>query len=131
MNEKSLEKNLANLERELVALQTAHDVGLGVVRYYEYDGYLTPISSYGFSYILINVKSGERLNPLIELYVSRNVAVPGIMRSNVYNDRYLARGYCIEQIASEWKIVSTSQIEYRYTNQTAEAEEWIGEPIYE
>lgn len=130
MNEKSLEKNLANLERELIALQTAHEIGLGQVRYYEYNGYLVPTLSYSVVYILINIKSGERTDPLLQFFVSMNVALDGILRSNVYTGRYLGRGYCIEQIPSAWKIVSTSQIEYEYSYDTAEAEEWIGERIY-
>lgn len=131
MDQKSLEKNLANMERELVALQTAHDVGMGMVRYYEYDGYLNPTLSFSVVYILISIKSGERNDPLLQFYTSRNVALSGILRSNVYTGRYLGRGYCIEKIPSAWKIISTSQIEYEYSYDTAEAEEWIGEHIYE
>jgi hypothetical protein len=35
MDERSLEKNLKNIDRETLALQTAHEIGAGAVRYYE------------------------------------------------------------------------------------------------
>ena len=74
MDSKSLEKNLANLEREILALQTAHDIGLGAVGFYEYEGdYMTFPNDLGYgmySALLITVQDGERPDPVMNVFVS-------------------------------------------------------------
>lgn len=132
MNEKSLEKNLANLERELVALQTAHDVGLGVIRFYEYSeaGVVVFEDDYYYCWILLNVKEGERLNPDITVYLddSGDYVWTSTVKSETYPGRYAIVVLSIFQKTSIlWKIVSTSQLEYHYASSSQEAEDWIGE----
>lgn len=132
MNEKSLEKNLANLERELINLQTAHEIGLGSVRYWEYDDYATPVQlTYVYAVIvLIEVSQGERLNPILDSY-SADVIFAEVYKSNIYENRY---AYIMTTIYSSvhsvhWKIVSTSKLNYHYGYSEQEAEDWIGEDL--
>lgn len=129
MNEKSLEKNLANLERELLAVQTAHNIGLGVVRYWEYADTLVT-GEYIVAFICANVKDGERLNPFIEFYTdSSKAAQATIIKSITYPERYALLAIALEPSGMEmdWKMVSTSQMEYHYVYTVEDAEEWLGE----
>ena len=129
MDERSLQKNLANLERELVNLQTAHQVGAGVVNFYEYsDSTTTSIPGFIFSTvaILVEVRDGEQLNPMVNQYSNSYLYIKA---SQVYPNRY--EFFCI-RVGSQvitWKIVSSSRLNYHYATTTAEVEEWLGEPV--
>ena len=76
MNEKSLDKNLANIERELINLQTAHEIGLGAISFYSYtDDFYTFTVSTGSgdmqaAVVMVDVVDGELTNPLLNFYVS-------------------------------------------------------------
>lgn len=131
MNEKSLEKNLANLERELVNLQTAHEIGLGSVIFWELVGSTTPLDlpSVYAVIILVNVASGERLNPIIDFYYSESL-FSYVVKSDIYPDRYavILTDINFHPIVS-WKIVSTSKLEYHYGQSEQEAEDWVGKDL--
>lgn len=130
MNEKSLEKNLLNLERELVNLQTAHNIGLGSVTFWQYSGVAASLYQNVIAYIKINVKAGERLNPIIIFYSdSSKVAQGSLFKSSVYPDRYLFYAIALdfELTYFNWKAVSTSQIEYSQAATAEEAREWLGD----
>lgn len=121
MDNKSLEKNLANLERELVALQTAHDVGLGAVGFYEYEGdYYTFPSDLGYgaySALLITVANGERTDPIMNVYITsiyqdNTTGFAFVERlSPVKFDTFsaLVMGHH-EQMLMHYKIISTSKL---------------------
>lgn len=129
MNEKSLEKNLANMERELINLQTAHDVGLGNVNYWEYNDTATTLFEGVISYIGVQVKSGEPLNPIMAFYVDTSlVGVENIMKSQTYSDRYLlyAISLTFAQVTYNFKLTSTSQVEYFAIPTGSEAQAWLG-----
>lgn len=133
MDSKSLEKNLANLERELVALQTAHDIGLGVVKYYQFDDVATPVhDTYYYVWLCINVKDGERLNPMLNWYIddTQNIDFNLMVKSETYPGRYALIVLSIFSTPSiQWRLVSTSQLEYYYASSAEEVEAWIGEYV--
>ena len=129
MNEKSLEKNLANLERELVNLQTAHDVGLGNVRYWQYSGVAKALYNDFICYMAVQVKGGEPLNPVLNFYVDTEVAgVANVIKSATYEDRYLLWAVSLASGTSRFnfKLVSTSQVSYWELATPEEAEAWLG-----
>lgn len=133
MNEKSLEKNLANMERELIALQTAHDVGLGNVDYYQYSILFSLVDTgdYYQGYILINIKNGEKTFPFMEnwraissIYVEPYAIDFGIM-NNSSGDKFVIAYISFYPDNVNEVVVSTSQIEYRITYDVNEARNWI------
>lgn len=129
MDQKSLEKNLANMERELLALKTAHDVGLGNVNYWEYNDKATTLFEGVVSYIGVQVKSGEPLNPIMAFYVDTSlVGVDNIMKSQTYSDRYLlyAISLSFARVTYHFKLTSTSQVEYFEIPTGSEAQAWLG-----
>ena len=127
MDKTSLEKNLANMERELVALQTAHEIGLGSVIYWEYGGTTTPVQmDYRRILIMVGVKSGEKLNPILTCYTDTGY-FPQIYKSDVYDDRYLFSVVGFSDFTTfTWKLVSTSQVYYNYAETLQEASDWMG-----
>lgn len=133
MNEKSLEKNLANLERELINLQTAHEIGLGSVKYWEYseNGRIIELEYVYAVIVLINVAAGERLNPIIDFYADLNADFREIVKSNIYPNRYAFIMMTLDRGAQSilWKMVSTSKLDYHYGNSSQEAEDWVGEDL--
>lgn len=129
MNEKSLEKNLANLERELVNLQTAHDIGLGSVRYWQYSGVATALYNNFICYMAVQVKQGEPLNPVLNFYVDTEIAgVANVIKSTTYEDRYLLWAVSLASGTPKFnfKLVSTSQVSYWELATPEEAEAWLG-----
>lgn len=127
MNEKSLEKNLANLERELVNLQTAHEVGLGTVKYYNYSGRVDAqidASYYYGVYVLIEVNEGERINPFMELFVNFEANFASLLK-NQSGTRYLINSYDIFEYTLVWAVVSTSMISWHYAYTLQEARDWL------
>lgn len=134
MNEKSLEKNLANMERELIALQTAHDIGLGSVIYWEYNEVSgTLVNNYSVSYIKVKVKDGEKEDLIIQFFADTSkVAQPTIYKSDVYQGRYLLYAINLDyQVITyfNWKLISTSQIEYSDATSEQEVIDWLGGDI--
>lgn len=131
MDNKSLEKNLANIERELLNLQTAHDIPLGSVKYIEMAGADPASILYGgivyAFYMCINVAQGERLNPFIETYINREEAFEVyFLKSSTYADRYCWIVYSTDNNYVHWKIVTTSKLDYFFASSTQEAEDWLG-----
>lgn len=130
MNEKSLEKNLANLERELVALQTAHEVGLGNVIFWEYSGTAVAVYEDMICYMAVQVNAGEPLNPILNFYVDTSIAgVSNVMKSATYNDRYLLWAVSFAPGATPsfaFKLVSTSKVSYWNLATPQEALAWLG-----
>lgn len=134
MDNKSLEKNLANMERELLNLQTAHDIGLGATLFWEYSGKQQMIQTpYAYMLaVLFEVKEGERMNPIINFYTStddslQSVALLYVSKSKD-NRMLLATsvyGFDIKPIA--WKMVSSSQLNWHYAQNWNEVIEWLGE----
>lgn len=135
MNEKSLEKNLANLERELVNLQTAHDVGLGAVGFYTYWANFLTVGMDGFQYgiVLIDVLDGERGDPLMDVYVS---SIYGNNESGyAYAERvsgtkfdiYVMRPFYAQVIELQYKIVSSSRLNVRAATSYQEYVDWLNE----
>lgn len=135
MNEKSLEKNLANLERELLALQTAHDVGLGAVGFYEYQGEGDTFDFQGINdqmfILLMDVDDGERLDPLLNVFVSsiygNNQA--GFAYVERYNsakfDVFILRPFTQETFHLQYKIISSSRLRVKVAESWEEYEEWL------
>jgi hypothetical protein len=112
MDERSLEKNLANIERELLNLQTAHDVGLGSVRFYEYMG---SEAATNVIRLRITVQDGERSWPFMVVMMERendwraeyNILVP----ANNDGTEFIAQvGALLDDVVTNWKIVSTSRL---------------------
>lgn len=140
MNEKSLEKNLANLERELVALQTAHDVGLGAVEFYSYAA-TTPARRWSedwpnshFLAIMITVHDGEPLNPVIQGYIQADGMgnIPSIgnymMQHSDSKYSFFDAGLGIDApIVTQYfyKVVSTSRLDIEIAESIAQYEEWV------
>lgn len=135
MNEKSLGKNLSNLERELVNLQTAHDIPLGAVDYYEYRVSFRMThyeGAYRIAYLLVGIKDGELPFPYLEKWGVSQINVNNYVLDFgfINNDSgtrfvviFLALGnddYDVTQI-----ITSTSQLVTRVTYSQSEAEEWL------
>lgn len=112
MDKKSLEKNLDNLERELLALQTAHDIGLGVVRYYEYSG----TSSGAKLYILLDIEvaQGERAFPFMNILIERQsggrIQYNAVWQEGSDGMKFAAQCGGLGQVIIDWKIISTSKL---------------------
>ena len=140
MNDKSLEKNLANLERELLALQTAHDVGLGAVEFNTYSGeaparqWMPDWPSSHFIAIMMEVIDGEPLNPIIQ------ASVQGVgMGNSASLGRYVMQhspsrfssfdagvGGSYPQVTTyEYRIDSTSRLSISFAETIEEYEDWI------
>lgn len=113
MDERSLEKNLKNIERETLALQTAHDIGPGLVRYYEYSGSSAEnVGAYGLA---IRVMQGERAWPFIRVLmrkrndmVSETVMLWTDDQDGMSFEAYV---YGLGRAICDWKIISTSRLE--------------------
>lgn len=140
MNEKSLEKNLANLERELVALQTAHDVGLGVVEFNTYYGeapariWSPDWPNSHFIAIMMEVIDGEPLNPIIQVNVQGigmgNTASIGRYTLQHSNSKFsffdAGLGTDYPHIDTyEYLIDSTSRLNISFAETLEEYEDWI------
>lgn len=134
MNDKSLEKNLANLERELLALQTAHDVGLGAVGFYEYEGdYMTFPSDLGtgiFSVILVDVLDGEREDPVLNVYTSsiyggNSTGFAQVERVNGTKFDYYDSRLGSTQVQMHYKVVSTSKLKVKACESEQEYLDWL------
>lgn len=133
MDQKSLEKNLANMERELLALQTAHDIGLGAVDYYEYT-IPVELSYTGTMYrafILINIKDGEGTFPFMQEWRKLPTATYspytvdfGIL-NNSSGDKFLLALISFYQETANELITSSSQLEYKISYDADEATRWI------
>lgn len=112
MDEKSLEKNLKNIDRETLALQTAHEIGPGAVRYYEYSGSSSgTVGVYGLS---IRVATGERAWPFMRVLMhKRNVLTETAMLWTDMQDgmSFEAYIYGFGLAVCDWKIISTSRLE--------------------
>lgn len=132
MDKTSLEKNLANMERELIALQTAHDVGIGTVKFYKYGEYTQHLISYGsraYCLVLFEAKDGENINPLLQSYT--NIINVELIKSTVIPNRYvlyLAFSFDLA-LGITWEIVSSSLLNWHYGDSFQEAEDWLGEPL--
>lgn len=133
MNDKSLEKNLANLERELLALQTAHDVGLGAVGFYEYSyDAQSFFYNYGqFFILMIDVLEGEREDPLMNVFISsiyetNDVGFAMINREN--SMKFLAviiRPFYYTAVNMSYKVVSSSKLNVKAATSFQEYEDWL------
>ena len=129
MNGKSLGKNLANLERELIALQTAHEIGLGSVEYYEY--ILTPpVLNNDGSYVsgtLVEIKQGEKVWPLIQVWGDiYPLCVPQLRKASDNGDKFVIYSLDIWDTPSpRFRVISSSQISYRYASSVQEILSWI------
>lgn len=129
MNEKSLEKNLANLERELINLQTAHEIGLGSVEYYEY--ILTPsILDNSGSYVtgtLVEIKAGERVWPLIQIWGEiYPICVPQLRKASNNGDRFVIYSVDLYNTPSpKFRVITSSQITYTYASSVQEILDWL------
>lgn len=139
MNEKSLEKNLANLERELVNLQTAHDVGLGAVGFYIYQGdfwtftYSGEWDDFPVAILMIDVLSGERADPLIDLYISSIYEDNTSGFSNAERvsstkfDFYVSRLLYSGRIHMFYKVISSSRLSVRAATSYQDYVDWLNE----
>ena len=134
MNEKSLEKNLANMERELLALQTAHNVGIGGVDYYKYTMKGTPQNrgSYYRIIFLIKVKDGELLYPFMEGWEQTDKTLGNegtLLGYTVYKnntgDKFMVPALNWNPDEVKFVMVSTSQLEWTYTYDEDVAKDWI------
>lgn len=132
MDKTSLEKNLANMERELVALQTAHEIGIGTVKFYKYGEYtqhLIPYGSMALGLILFEAKDGENINPLLQAYTDM-IRVETV-KSSVIPNRYVL--YLASSFdwapGITWEIVSSSLLNWHYADSIQDAEDWLGEPL--
>lgn len=140
MNDKSLEKNLANLERELLALQTAHDVGLGAVEFYSYTG-TTPARRYSPDWpdshwvaVMITVHDGEPLNPIIQGSIQADgignkASIGGYMMRHSdskfsFFDAGLGIGYS-PVTRYLYRIDSTSRLDIEMAETLEEYEDWV------
>lgn len=134
MNEKSLEKNLANMERELLALQTAHNVGIGEVDYYKYTMKGTPQSmgSYYRIFFLIKVKDGELPYPFMEGWEqtdktlgNEGTLVGYTVYKNSTGEKFMVPALDWNPDEVKFVMVSTSQLEWTYTYDEDVAKDWI------
>lgn len=134
MNEKSLEKNLANMERELLALQTAHNVGIGAVDYYKYTMKGTPqnMGSYYRIFFLIKVKDGELLYPFMEGWEQTDKTLGNegtLLGYTVYKnntgDKFMVPALDWNPDEVKFVMISTSQLEWTYTYDEEVAKDWI------
>ena len=127
MDERTLQKNLANLERELVNLQTAHEIGLGVVKYYAIGDSTwvnTPIGDYYGVYVLIGVDDGERSRPFLELFVNSETSFAPLL-AGASGNRFVINTYGMFAYQFKWKIISTSKVSWHYSTDTNEARNWL------
>jgi hypothetical protein len=127
MNEKSLEKNLSNLERELVALQTAHEIGVGVVEYYEYNAE-PPVFEEDNTYhagALIEVADGERSWPFIEFWGGSEDSLEPFMQYREDGRRFAIYTNDIYQRIIRYRIVSTSILNIHYAQSIEEIQDWV------
>lgn len=139
MNEKSLEKNLANLERELVNLQTAHDVGLGAIGFYTYQdnfwtfSYSGDPSDWPVAAVLIDVVSGEGADPLLNVHIS---SIYGDNSSGFANAErhssmkfsfFVQRPFYSGQIYMQYRVVSSSRLTVRAATSYQDYVDWLDE----
>lgn len=113
MDERSLEKNLKNIDRETLALQTAHEIGAGAVRYYEYSGSSSGnVGVYGLS---IRVVTGERAWPFIRVLMRKRhdiIAETAMLWTDAQDGMsFEAYIYGLGLAICDWKIISTSRLE--------------------
>lgn len=140
MNEKSLEKNLANLERELVNLQTAHDVGLGAVGFYSYSANFWTFTYSGEQYgwpiaaVLIDVLEGEGGDPLMNSYISSIYGDndPGFANMERHNSKkfsiFVQRlGNTLPPIYMQYLVVSSSRLRVKAAQSYQEYVDWLDE----
>lgn len=131
MNEKSLEKNLANLERELVNLQTAHDVGLGAVRFYEFGEFTTSYFMVGDTrvyIVLCEIDEGENLAPMLQCWTDHSTVGFKFLKSAVYPSRFIVYMLQLPEWGdgAGWRLASSSTISYRYAISYQDAEDFFG-----
>ena len=139
MDQRSLEKNLKNIERELVNLQTAHAIGLGAVGFYVYEG-----DFYTFTYsgdpddwpigaLMIDVLNGERPDPLMDVYISsiygdNVVGFAATERiSDIKFDLYVSRPLSSGQILMHYKVISSSRLNVKAAESYQEYVDWLNE----
>lgn len=139
MNEKSLEKNLANLERELVNLQTAHEVGLGAVGFYVYEGdfwtftYSGDPTDYPIAVLMMTVLNGERTDPLLDVYISsifedNRVGFASTERYSATKfDVYISRPFYHQAVYMHYRVVSSSKLYVKPAQSYSEYVEWLDE----
>ena len=129
MNPQSLEKNLNNIERELVNLQTAHEVGLGSVQYWNYEGANPAVYEDTVLYLKVWTKANENPAAILNFYTDSDIAgLSGVIKSTTYQDRYLLLAFSFAPGTPiiNWKLVATSQVEYAQLNTPEEAIAWLG-----
>lgn len=113
MDERTLQKNLANLERELVNLQTAHEIGLGVVKYYRYTG--TSSAQTSFFRLDIQVDSNELAWPFLDVSIAPRGANIITQFQMLWPLDQTGRNFRVamgglDDYTYDWAIVSTSKI---------------------
>lgn len=113
MDERSLEKNLKNIDRETLALQTAHEISAGSVRYYEYSGSSSgAVGAYGLS---IRVATGERAWPFMRVLMRKRNGViteTAMLWTDAQDGMsFEAYIYGLGLAVCDWKIISTSRLE--------------------
>lgn len=127
MDQRSLEKNLKNIERELVNLQTAHEIGLGTVKYYNYNGETEAQMDEDYYYrafVLIEVNAGERVNPFMEIFVNYGGDFSSVLK-NTAGTRYVINSLDIFPYTIVWTLVTTSMITWHYSYDVDEARAWL------
>lgn len=134
MDQRSLEKNLKNIERELVNLQTAHEVGIGAVIFYQYGEYdethYIPTSEVGRAvWILLEAAPGENINFMFQSYT--NMIGLETIKSSVIPNRYAIYIYYTTDWGNgfTWDLVSSSRLLWHYAATWEEAEEWMGQHL--
>lgn len=137
MNEKSLEKNLSNLERELVNLQTARDVGLGGVSFYTYTAHFWTFhleeGDWPMTFVLIDVLDGEQADPLMNVYISsifgtNDSGYANIERVNSRKfDLFVQRPFYTQDIQMEYIVVSSSKLRVKAAESYQEYVDWLNE----
>lgn len=133
MDNKSLEKNLANMERELLNLQTAHDIGLGAMSFFQYEGnYSTYHSEYGGTRfdLLIDIEEGERTDPIFNIYVSSMYGTDynGFdYTERVSEKKFIVGFFALGDIPIDMytKIISSSRLRIKSATSIKEVEEWL------
>ena len=140
MDSKTLEKNITNLERELVALQTAHDVGLGAIEFYSYTG-IAPARRYSEDWpeshylaIMITVHDGEPLNPVIQGYIQAdgigNKTSIGNYMMQHSNSKFsffdAGLGIGLPPVSQYlYRVDSTSRLDIEIAESLEQYEEWV------
>lgn len=60
------EKNLIRMKQELTDLKTAHNRGLGTIRFFRYEYSFTTVSAHKYHYVKANIIAGEPERPFVQ-----------------------------------------------------------------